>query len=451
MERIPKYDGRHTDKRLALLGGAASHVRQWPTWPRAGKEAQRGLLNVLHSAKWTISGRSRLMPSQERQFAERFAAYVGRGYGVPCASGTAALTIALQSLDVAFGDEVIVPALTWVACASAVANLGAVPVVVDVDPDSWCASLEAVRSAITPRTRAVLGVHMYASRIDAKALERLCAEHGLPLIEDASQAHGAWLGNSRVGAFGAVSVFSFQQSKLLTSGEGGIAVTDDPALFRRMQQLRADSRVYAEMDGDKWRFTELAVGGDVMGRNLCMTEFQAVLLLEGLGRLDAENEHRLAMANLLGARLADLGWVSLVRDRLTPQDGATFYKCPLRFSDPRLVALGPEILARALTAELDLLVEPLDRPLPRAPLYRIDRSAVVARVPELAQRAAPNRFDTPVADAAWRSAVVLPHPCLMASPLDVEAIIAALEKVRANTDELEVYAQQSGGMAGICP
>lgn len=410
------------------------------------------MLNVLHSSKWTISGRSRITSSQERQFAEQFANYVGRRHGVPCASGTAALTVALQALDVGFGDEVIVPALTWVACASSVANLGAIPVLVDVDPVSLCASPDAIRSAITSRTRAVLGVHMYASRVDAYALETMCAEHGLPLIEDASQAHGARLGTRRIGAFGVISVFSFQQSKLLTGGEGGIAVTDDPAIFLRMQQFRADGRVYAEDDGDPWRFTELAVGGDVMGRNLCMSEFQAVLLREGLERLDAENEHRLAMAGLLAAMLDDLGWVSLVRDQLEPRDGATFYKCPLRFSDPRLVGLGPELLARALAAELNLPVEPLDRPLPRTPLYRIDRSSILGRVPELVERAAPSRCDAPVADAAWRSAVALPHHCLLASSIDVEAIVAAIVKIHANVAALEAHARHSDAIAGqVCP
>lgn len=448
MEHFPTHDERRIENSLALLGGEASHVSQWPTWPRAGRKAQRGMLNVLHSTKWTISGRSRVMPSQERVFAEQFADYVGRGHGVSCASGTAALTIALQALDVGFGDEVIVPALTWVACASSVANLGAIPVVVDVDPASLCASPDAVRSAITPRTRAVLGVHMYASRVDAYALETLCAEHGLPLIEDASQAHGARLGTRRIGAFGTVAVFSFQQSKLLTSGEGGIAVTDDPAIFRRMQQLRADGRIYAESDGDPWRFTELTVGGDVMGRNLCMSEFQSVLLREGLERLDVENEHRWAMAGFLGEMLDELGWVSLVRDQLEPRDGATFYKCPLRFSDSRLVALGPELLARALTAELNLPVEPLDRPLPRVPLYRVDRSSILGRVPELAERAAPDRFVTPVAEAAWRSAVALPHHSLLASTVDMEAIVNALIKIQTNADALEAHARHSQASGG---
>lgn len=377
------------------------------------------------------------MPSQERLFAESFAGFVGRRYGVSCSSGTAALTIALQALGIGPGDEVVVPGLTWVACASAVVNLGGIPVLVDVDPDSLCASIAAIEAGLGARTRAVLGVHMYASRADLPALETLCASHNLSLIEDASQAHGATIGNRRAGTFGSISIFSFQQSKLLTAGEGGIAVTDDDRLFQRMQQLRADGRAYAGPAPMAPAFSELVACGEILGRNLCLSEFQAVLLQEGLGRLDVENAHRLRMATVLEEAVGGLGWVSVVRDRLDPRDGATFYKIPLRIEEERLLRIGPELLARALTAELRLPVEPLDWPLNRSPLYRPETSPLVARNADAVELFRPGRFSLPQAEAVWRSSVALPHPCLMGGEIDVQTIATALRKIHRNADALE--------------
>lgn len=451
MERIPGSCGDDGEEPLALLEGAPIHVHQWPSWPRAGKNAQRAILNVLHSDKWTVSGRSRHRPSRERQFADAFARYVGRRHGLACASGTAALTAALQALEVGPGDEVVVPGLTWVACASAVLNLGATPILVDADPMSLCAALPGIEAAIGPATKAVLGVHMYASRIDLPALQSLCASRGIPVVEDASQAHGARIGERRTGAFGAVSIFSFQQSKLLTSGEGGIAVTDDEKLYRRMQQFRTDGRLYADPQADASPFAELAVGGEVIGRNSCMTEFQAVLLQEGLERLDVENAHRRRMAGLLQQALDELGWVTLLHDRLEPAEGATFYKIPLRLNDERLVDLGPTLLARALSAELNLAVEPLDWPLNHSPLFPRDHAMPAAQAGEPASPRPPFRFELPVAAAAWRSTICLPHACLLGGELEIRSIVAALRKLRRNVSALEGLArQQHGGEPTIC-
>jgi dTDP-4-amino-4,6-dideoxygalactose transaminase len=329
-----------------------------------------------------------------------------------------------------------------------VINLGAVPILVDVDPHELCITADTIEATISPQTRAVLGIHMYSSRADLSAINAVCAARGVALIEDASQAHGAWIGAQRTGSFGAISIFSFQQSKLLTGGEGGIAVTDDDVLYQRMQQYRADGRLYADPAKDRTPFAELVVKGDVLGRNLCMTEFQAVLLQEGLGRLDIENEHRRGMAAHLARRLADVQWVSLIRDQLDPAAGATFYKIPLRVADARLVKLGPTLLARALTAELNLPVEPLDRPLNQAPLYCPERTPLVLRLPEFANRCAPGRFSLPNAEEAWRTSVCLPHQCLMGSEFDIDSIVVALQKVQLNATALELVAQTDAELRG---
>ena len=419
----------------AILGGIPVHEKEWPAWPRAGMLAQRMLLDVLHSQTWTITARTRKTNSYEKRFGESFAQHVKRRFAVPCSSGTSALTIALQAMEIGPGDEVIVPGMTWVACASAVAHLGAVPVLVDIGPQSLCMAPAAVEEAISPATKAVLGVHMYSSRADLRQLTDICRRRGLTLIEDASQAHGACLADGPVGSFGAISVFSFQQTKLLTAGEGGIAVTDDQNIYERLQKFRADGRIYNEqpLEGG---FYDLADIGGVLGRNLCLSEFHAAILIEGLQRLDRENLHRAAMAAELERGLVDLGGVELVRDQLSPRGGATFYKIPLRLDDEAFRAIGAERLARALSAELNLAVEPLDPPLNRHPLYQPLTAPLVTRIPGSSERVDPRRYPLPAALDAWHNCVALPHSGLLGGLPEVEAVVTALNKIRRHAKVL---------------
>ncbi|MDB5692671.1 MAG: kanB [Alphaproteobacteria bacterium] len=399
-------------------------------------------MEILHSSRWTITARSRHPDSYERRFGTAFAHSVRRAFGVPCSSGSAALTIALQAVGIGPGDEVIVPGLTWVACASAVAHLGAVPVLADICPTSLCMAPEAVEAAITPATRAVLAVHMYASRVDVGRLQNICDERGLLLIEDASQAHGGSLSEGVIGSFGVISIFSFQQTKLLAAGEGGIAVTDDPGLFDKLQKFRADGRIYSDapLDGG---FYDLSDIGGVMGRNLCMSEFHAAILLEGVQRLDSENRHRATMAGELSSRLDAIGGMAIVRDDLAEPDGGTFYKIPLSMDDEALLRLGPVLVSRALSAELNLPIAPLDLPLDRNPLYQPLTSPLIARTPGLADHVDPQRFQLPNAVAAWGRCIALPHECLLGGLPEVDAIAAGIEKLRAQASRLAVLDRES--------
>ena len=417
-------------KELALDGGCPVHEDEWPGWPRAGMMAQRALLEVLHGQKWTISGITSSLSSYEHRFGDAFAAYVGRGYGVPCASGSAALTMALQALGIGPGDEVIVPGLTWVACASTVVLLGATPVAVDIDSDTLCLDPLAVEQAITPATKAVLAVHMYASKAPMKVLTRLCAQRNIHLVEDGSQAHGAILEEQKVGQFGTLSVFSFQQSKLLTGGEGGIVLTDNPLMYKKLQCLRADGRVYADAHrAGGYSGLQVQESGILMGRNLCLSEFHAAILLEGLDRLDRENSHRNMMISYLHELLSDLPEVGVIAD--TPQPGTinTYYKIPLTFSCNLMERLGPERVSELLSAELRLPVSPLDRPLDQNPLYRPDTITLVSRQPNWQARFDPGRFSLPLATYRWKNTVALPHYVLLGGEPEVEAIVLAIRKL----------------------
>ena len=219
-----------------------------------------------------------------RDFEEHWAAYCGRRYGVAVSNGTVALQLAVACLDLAPGDEIIIPAFTIISCASAVINNNCVPVLVDSDPRTWNMDTTQVKEKITPRTRAVMPVHIYGNPVDMDALLELADEYGLAIIEDAAEAHCAEYlsgrGTSekqwrRCGSFGTLSCFSFYANKLITTGEGGMVLTDDSELAEKARSLRnlcfsPERRFYHER----------------LGFNFRMTNLQAALGLAQLERID---------------------------------------------------------------------------------------------------------------------------------------------------------------------
>lgn len=438
-----------TVDQLAVFGGLPVHGRPWPKWPIATPATQRFLLEVLHSGKWTISGWSTASDTFERRLSKAFARYVGRRYCVACSHGSAALSIALQALDVGPGDEVIVTGLTWVACPSAIARLGARPILVDIGSDDLCAPASAIEDAITPRTRVILMIHMYSSICDVGAYLKVAERHGIALLEDASQAHGASWGGNRIGSFGTISVFSTQQSKLLTSGEGGLCVTDDPVLYSRLQQLRADGRQYRAdpFHLEAWAGDldqsfgveaqnaiapdgyELEAVGDLAGQNLCITEFQAALLLEGLDRLDRENAYRRSCVEALDSSLESLEAVKLIIPS-SDVDRPTFYRLAMRVSPDAFAGLSAHQLVPALAAELNLDVRRIDAPLNSHPLYVPAKAAIVARSADLREVLEPGRFALPRAAEAYAQILTFPHQMLLSAPEDMDDVVKALEKVR---------------------
>jgi dTDP-4-amino-4,6-dideoxygalactose transaminase len=226
-----------------------------------------------------------------RAFEEQFAVYCGGSHCVTVNSGTSALHLALLGLGVGPGDEVITTPMTFVATAWAISYVGATPVFVDIEPRRRTLDPEKLETAITPRTRAILPVHLHGLPARMDRIAAVAARHGVPVVEDAAQAHGARFGGQRVGRFGKAACFSFYPGKNLGAyGEGGALVTDDDALAARARSLRdhAQSRRYHH---------------DEIGYNYRMDSFQAAVLRIKLRRLDAWNEQRRAIARRYTALL----------------------------------------------------------------------------------------------------------------------------------------------------
>lgn len=283
-----------TREKLAIEGGTAVRTAPWPSWPVWDEHEEQAVLEVLRSGQWGMTNGSKV-----EQFENLWATFHNARYGVAVVNGTSALEVALRALGVGLGDEVIVPPYTFVATPAAALLVGAIPIFADIDPDTYELDPSAVEAAITPRTRVIIPVHIGGCPPDMDRILAIAQKHGLKVLEDAAQAHGAeWRGN-RVGALGDVGTFSFQASKNLNSGEGGAIVTNDEALFQKIWSLHNVGRLLSP----EWR-TRGWYQHEILGFNYRMTEFQAAILLAQFQRLEEQMARREASARYLDQELA---------------------------------------------------------------------------------------------------------------------------------------------------
>lgn len=418
---------------LALFGGTPVHDGTWPTWPLASESTIRNLTAAARSGRWAVSGAYTGEASFEQRFAKAFADEHQVPYAVPTTSGSSALTIAMESLGVGPGTEVIVPGLTWVACASAAAGLGAVPILVDVDPTTLSISAEAARAAVTERTAAILVVHAYCSSADVDAFVALSESTGIPLIEDCSQAHFAEWNGRKVGTFGTIGVFSLQQTKILTCGEGGMTITSSPELYDHLQQYRANGRRYIE--SPTIGQLDIEEVGAVEGHNYSMSEFHAAVGLSQLEDVEQQIAVREDNAMMLTKILSTIPGVS------TPAapSGLTkraYYDYVIRLDADHLGPFSVQRAVDALTSELSVFFETLDAPLNANSLYVPLKSPRLPKSEETRRLFQPSRFDLPEATAAYHSCVAFLHHALLGTTDDVQAIGDAVAKVVDNIDLL---------------
>ena len=230
------------------------------------------------------------------RFESEFAAFCGVRHAVACCNGTAALHLSLLAFDVRAGDEVIVPTLTFVATANAVTYCGATPVFVDSEPSTWCLDPAEVEAKITPRTRGVIAVHLYGHPANMDAINDIARRHGLFVIEDAAEAHGASWKGRMAGSLGDIGTFSFYGNKTLTTGEGGMVVTDDDALAERV-------RLYRGQGMDPLR----RYWFPVVGYNYRMTSLVAAVGVAQLERVDWLLARRIEIAQWYREELANTG------------------------------------------------------------------------------------------------------------------------------------------------
>lgn len=283
-----------------------------PSWPPIYPETAEKLKDIYLGGKWSFNGEF------EQKFSREFADFCNAEYGVFMANGTVTLECALTALGVGKGDEVIVPALTWMATAMAVVYTGAIPVFVDIEPDTLCIDPKKAEKAITPKTKAIIPVHIYGSMADMEKIMTLAEKYNLGVIEDCAHAHGGIWNGRGVGSIGDVGSFSFQQSKTLSSGEGGMCLTSNADLYDKIFRLKHIGYNLGAEQGQ-------ADSGPPIGlvcHNYRGTEFPAAILCDALKHLKEQTETRDKNAGIIRGILSDIPGVRIqARGRLADLQG----------------------------------------------------------------------------------------------------------------------------------
>lgn len=410
--------------RLAITGGRPVRHKPFAPWPVYTQKEKQGLLKVLVSHNW---GGYPFPNKIADSFAQKFARFHGAKYGLAVANGTVAIEIALKAADIEPGDEVIVPAYTWEGTVAPILLLNAVPVFVDVDPDTYCLDAKLIEKALTPRTRAILPVHLAMRFADLDEIRRIARAHNLVVIEDCAHAHGGKWRAKGAGATGDLGCFSFQSSKLMTAGEGGAVITSKLLFHERAQTYMNCGRASVT---DKY-------GHRLIGFNYRMTEFQAAVLEAQLERLPKQAKVRQANMDYFEKRLRGTpGLGFLGRDPRQTRLAAyqyVFKYLPEAFRGiPRAAFLGA----------LEMEGIPCDglfyEPVYRSALFPLDPTQYPAlswgRPKPVSLR---NMYYCPVSErAAYEEAVWLPHHIFLGSRKHVDDIADAVLKVCENIKEL---------------
>lgn len=396
---------------LAVNGGTPVRdvkARPWPAWPVWDDEETAALLGVLHSGLWGSHA-----GSQVQAFEEEFARFHDAQYGVCNCNGTASLEVALRAAGIGIGDEVIVPPYTFIATASAVLMVNGVPVFADIDPDTYTLDPKAAEAAITPRTRAIIPVHIAGCPADMDAFQELARKHGLVLIEDCAQAHAAAWRGRKVGAIGDMGCFSFQSSKNITAGEGGIVLTNSKEYQERCWSIVNVGRV---PDGAWYEH-------HVLGSNYRLTEFQGAILRVQLTRLAEQTARRWENAQFLNTELARIPGIRPMRvdERVTMH---AYHLYIFRYDSAAFGGMPREEFARALSAE------GVPCSLGYTPLYRTDLFRTQGTI--AGTRVDYTKVLCPVTErACTEEAIWLFQSMLLGTRDDMQDIVDAVAKIQA--------------------
>ncbi|NIR53066.1 DegT/DnrJ/EryC1/StrS family aminotransferase [candidate division KSB1 bacterium] len=404
--------------KLAINGGKPAVPkgikRRWPIYDGAEK---RALIEVLESGRWC----SRLNPEgRVAEVEKEFAKLVGTKYCRAVSSGTTALELAIRACDIGFGDEIIVPAVTFLATATSVITSGAVPIFVDIDPESYQISPDAVEAAITERTRAILPVHYGGYPADMDRITEIANKHDLFVIEDSAEAHGTEWRGRKVGSIGNIACFSFQMGKPLTCGEGGAITYDEEALdvdtfslTRTMKTPRGEKTCY--LPTGNWR----------------MSEFAGAVLLVQLSRFKEQTEIRHQNGEYFARELEKIEGLSpLKRDPRITKQGYFFYL--FKYDSAKWNGIHRNHFMEALRAEGVACGTAHNEPLYQNPIFRDIKKSYLT-VPDVDYAS----FHCPEAERIHENEVVAMLNHVLMERKSVDQILEAIHKLRDNIDELK--------------
>lgn len=410
--------------KLAINGGkkaAEGLAKKVSVWPKASREDKEAVLEVIDSSHWCS-----LHPdSRVRQFEQAFAKYQDSDYGIAVANGTVSLELCLKAAGIGPGDEVIVPAVTFIATVSAVTEVGAIPVFVDSLSDTLSIDPEAIEKAITAKTRAVMAVHYGGYPVDFDLVLPIIRKHNLSLIEDCAHAHGTEWKGKKVGAIGHFGSFSFQESKSLTAGEGGIVLTNNAKLAEKARLIhnigrRIDIPGYLHL---------------ILSSNYRMTEIQGALLLSQMKRLPESVELKHQNGEYLACELRNIGGIwPLKRDPRITRRGYYFFI--MKYDSDEFKGLTRDRFMDALRAEGVGCGTGYGVPLYRNPAFKKENLKNIwakntGPIPDY------EKLNLPIAEHfCSHQQMTIAHPVLMVDRPGIQMIIDSIVKIKDNVDEL---------------
>ena len=408
---------------LAISGGKPVGALNVPSWPIFDEQEEAMLLEVLRSGRWSYLG------PMEQRLERAFAEYTGADYAITATNGTHTLRLLLESYGIGPGDEVIVPGMTWQATAVSVLDVNAVPVLVEIDEETFTIDPKAVEAAVTSRTRAIIPVHIFGRMSDMDAIMDIASRYNLVVIEDCAHQHGSCWRGVNAGLMSDGGSYSMQLSKGLNTGEGGLIITHDARVNDYIQSMKNCGRPWRE-------------GARTMhGGNYRMTEFQCAIGLVQLSRFDEQNRLREKNAAWLEKNITDYEGLRPLRQNpnVTFQ---TYYSWSLIYDRDRWGGVSKWAFMKALQAETEnsLHIGSTYIPLPYSPLYR-PLSKKTHRLSEEYIRAInPSKYSLPVCDKVYEeTAVNFAHAVLMMDNEGNQRLMDILGKLCGNIDELRVF------------
>jgi len=417
--------------KLALRDGPAVRTKDFHPWPVFDAQEEEALLGVLRSGRWwrysytsgvTMEESDEAGQSQVRLFQEEFAGHHQAAYAIACNNGTAALDMVIRALGIGPGDEVIVPAYTYIASCTCALQSNAIPIFVDIDPHTYNIDPDRVEEATTDRTRAVIPCHFGGQVADMDRLLQIGAKHDVAIIEDAAHAHGAEWDGRRAGGIGIAGTFSFQNSKNMTAGEGGIVITDDAELAEEVESLTWSGRA----KGRPWyEFHKL-------GWNNRLTELQGAILRVQLTRLEEQNAVRRENAEHLTQMLGQIDGLEPVKiDPRARKCSVHIYM--IRYNPEAFGGLSRERLLEAVNAEGVPAFSGYTHALYNNPMF-VNKAFHAPGCPEDYTAFAAT---CPVTERAVnREAIWLEQRLFLGTKRDMEDIAQAFAEVKENADEL---------------
>ena len=399
------------------------HMQEkWPQWPIWNTEEISMLTKVIESGRWSYNG------PMEQQAKDVWCEYINVPYTYFVSNGTVSIQLALEALGIGYGDEVLVPGITWQATAAAVVDVNAVPVIVDVDPESWCIDPQKAEAAITPRTRAIIPVHLYGSMANMDAITELAKKYHLFIIEDAAHKQGGKWRDTMAGAIGDIGSFSLQQSKVLTTGEGGILTTSNPTIAEKIDALRNCGRKPINKVSDAAGGQYGEIGDFIQSGNYRITEMQAALFITQFSRLAEQNKIRSARAALLDNLLQDIDGITIMKQ--DPRETQRVYFNYAFSIEPQVIGMDAKNFRETLSERLGFEASCCYQPLNNCSLYRPLTKKRHHINKAYMEAIDPSRFSLPIAEDIYHNrAVTFPHRILLSSERQMYLIADTIRNI----------------------